>query len=255
MEGNNAPPMINEAKTVPAPMMDHLAGVDPKDNLDTVEWAPMQTKSIEQLNISTRHQFLAICGTSKMMPRTVLVLATMFLVIISVCTVIFFHQEAVICNEMMPISETEPIAMPPYLSDSPGNKQTVFATIVVGELASSNPQDEICTSARSAMRQHPGVPFYVFHDGQHLSPQALHDIWACGLITAQIHPELRRLILEAASISLGLQGLLTSRDVRDVQIHRFLVLALWTYTQVSCWKNIFTAMCHPTPSKAAWHTN
>ena len=82
----------------------------------------------------------------------------------------------------------------------------VFATIAVGRVARSYPQDEICTSAHSVMHKHPGVPFYVFHDGEHLSSQALQDLWSCGLIAAQIHPELRRLILEAASISLGLQA-------------------------------------------------
>ena len=82
----------------------------------------------------------------------------------------------------------------------------VFATIAVGRVARSYPQDEICTSAHSVMHKHPGVPFDVFHDGGNLSSQVLQDLWSCGLIAAQIHPELRRLILEAASISLGLQA-------------------------------------------------
>ena len=86
------------------------------------------------------------------------------------------------------------------------DKQVVFATIAVGRVARSYPQDEICTSTHSVMHKHPGVPFDVFHDGGNLSSQVLQDLWSCGLIAAQIHPELRRLILEAASISLGLQA-------------------------------------------------
>lgn len=182
------------------PLMDDTPAVASSDKLDTVEWEPMQTKSGFTSSLSFP---MVVSGDQKILPRLVLIFATMFAIVISICTIIFSHQGTVICPDTMPSTGKEAPAMPPQVSNLPGNKRTVFATIVVGTVARSHPQDEICTSAHSAMRQHPGVPFYVFHDGQNLSPQALRDIWACGLITAQIHPELRRLILEAASIPLG----------------------------------------------------
>ena len=158
------------------------------------------------------------------------------MIFITLCTILYFSQGAVCADYNTDMISTSAVALPPRVSDLNVNNRVVFATIAVGEVARSHPQDEICTSAHSVMHKHPGVPFYVFHDGQQLSPQALRDLWACGLITAQIHPELRRLILEAASISLGLQDMLTSREHRDA-IHRFLLISLWTYTQVESSKN------------------
>ena len=173
-----------------------------------------------------------------------MVFAAMIFVIM--CTVLStYSSQGAACadynTDMISISAA---ATPPRISDLMKNKRVVFATIAVGEVARSYPQDEICTSAHSVMHKHPGVPFYVFHDG--LSSQVLRDLWSCGLITAQIHPTLRRLILEAASISLGLQGMMTSPENNNA-IHRFLIIALWTYTQVEFSKdanlNPFSHFC------------